>query len=82
MMDESGIDMGFDLAALTRLGSDESSLDFEYSADLEQALAAASTQDFMYYELKSRAPDTFRYLLNYLIIIPDTYICFASKIIR
>ena len=67
-MDESGIDMGFDLAALTR-GMDEDGLagglDIEYSNDLEQALSLLpSSQDFMYYELKSRAPDTGRCVLS------------------
>ncbi|OXU25929.1 hypothetical protein TSAR_001843 [Trichomalopsis sarcophagae] len=58
-MDESGIDMGFDLAALANA---EAHLDdLEYSNELEQALALLpSSQDFMYYELKSRAPDTGR----------------------
>jgi hypothetical protein len=52
-MDESGIDMGFDLAALVN----DDGLELEYSNDLEQALALLpSSQDFMYYELKSRAP--------------------------
>uniref|UniRef100_A0ABD2W819 Uncharacterized protein n=1 Tax=Trichogramma kaykai TaxID=54128 RepID=A0ABD2W819_9HYME len=60
MNGESGIDISFDLNALTRLGSEDDSLGLEYSCDLEQTLAAASTQDFMYYELKSRAPDTGR----------------------
>ncbi|XP_015600110.1 microphthalmia-associated transcription factor isoform X3 [Cephus cinctus] len=53
-MDESGIDMGFDLAALTN-----EDFELEYNNDFEQALSMLSTsQDFMYYELKSRAPDT------------------------
>ncbi|KAL7290083.1 hypothetical protein TKK_0015811 [Trichogramma kaykai] len=62
MNGESGIDISFDLNALTRLGSEDDSLGLEYSCDLEQTLAAASTQDFMYYELKSRAPDTGRFV--------------------
>ncbi|XP_015112360.1 transcription factor EC [Diachasma alloeum] len=54
MMDESGIDMGFDLAAL----SNADDLDIDNS-DFDQALSMlSSSQDFMYYELKSRAPDT------------------------
>ena len=58
-MDESGIDMGFDLAALTN--AEDFNLD--YNNDFEQALSLLSTsQDFMYYELKSRAPDTGRYV--------------------
>lgn len=58
-MDESGIDMGFDLAALTNAED----FDLEYNNDFEQALSLLSTsQDFMYYELKSRAPDTGRYV--------------------
>ncbi|KAK0074337.1 hypothetical protein PV326_012533 [Microctonus aethiopoides] len=53
-MDESGIDMGFDLAALTS----QEDFDIEYN-DFDQALSMLSTsQDFMYYELKSRAPNT------------------------
>ncbi|XP_034942394.1 microphthalmia-associated transcription factor isoform X2 [Chelonus insularis] len=53
-MEESGIDMGFDLAALTN-GED---LNNEYS-DFDQALSMlCDSQDFMYYELKSRAPNT------------------------
>ncbi|XP_011304746.1 transcription factor EC isoform X2 [Fopius arisanus] len=53
-MDESGIDMGFDLAAL----SNAQDLDIDNS-DFDQALSMlSSSQDFMYYELKSRAPDT------------------------
>lgn len=55
-MDESGIDMGFDLAALTS----QEDFDIEYN-DFDQALSMLSTsQDFMYYELKSRAPNTCR----------------------
>lgn len=47
--------MGFDLAALTNAED----FDLEYNNDFEQALSLLSTsQDFMYYELKSRAPDT------------------------
>ncbi|KAK0077715.1 hypothetical protein PV325_003552 [Microctonus aethiopoides] len=57
-MDESGIDMGFDLAALTS----QEDFDIEYN-DFDQALSMLSTsQDFMYYELKSRAPNTCRLL--------------------
>ena len=56
-MDESGIDMGFDLAALEH-GED---FNLEYSNEFDQALSMLSSpQDFMYYELKSRAPDTGR----------------------
>lgn len=48
-MDESGIDMGFDLATfLTR----------DFSVDrkvLEEMTAAQHHQDFMFYELKSKA---------------------------
>lgn len=60
-MNESGIDMGFDLAALTK-----DCLELEYSHDLEQTLSgmlpgSLQNQEFEYYELKSRAPDTARY---------------------
>nr|XP_050864128.1 microphthalmia-associated transcription factor isoform X4 [Vespula vulgaris] len=57
-MDESGIDMGFDLAALTDINTnDQHGFGDD---DFEQALSLLSTttKDFMYYELKSRAPDT------------------------
>ncbi|KAL2735087.1 microphthalmia-associated transcription factor-like isoform X4 [Vespula maculifrons] len=59
-MDESGIDMGFDLAALTDINTnDQHGFGDD---DFEQALSLLSTttKDFMYYELKSRAPDTGR----------------------
>ncbi|KAI4479045.1 hypothetical protein M0804_011507 [Polistes exclamans] len=57
-MDESGIDMGFDLAALNDIDTnDQHGFGDD---DFEQALSLLSTttKDFMYYELKSRAPDT------------------------
>nr|KAF7402161.1 hypothetical protein H0235_015497 [Vespula pensylvanica] len=60
-MDESGIDMGFDLAALTDINTnDQHGFGDD---DFEQALSLLSTttKDFMYYELKSRAPDTGRF---------------------
>lgn len=48
-MDESGIDMGFDLAAfLAKDYSDEQQA-------LEEMTAAQQHQDFMFYELKSKA---------------------------
>lgn len=56
-MDESGIDMGFDLAALVH--DDQPNLDFD--SEFEQTLSLlSSSQDLMYYELKSRAPVTNR----------------------
>lgn len=59
-MEESGIDMGFDLAALT---SDEN-VDVDYN-DYDQVLSMlCNSQDFVYYEIKSRAPNTGRYV-NY-----------------
>ncbi|XP_047365018.1 uncharacterized protein LOC124955123 [Vespa velutina] len=60
-MDESGIDMGFDLAALTDIDTTNDQHGFGED-DFEQALSLLSTttKDFMYYELKSRAPDTGR----------------------
>ncbi|CAH1643989.1 unnamed protein product [Spodoptera littoralis] len=48
-MDESGIDMGFDLATF---------LTKDFSVDqkvLEEMTAAQQHQDFMFYELKSKA---------------------------
>lgn len=48
-MDESGIDMAYDLATL---------LTNDYSVDqkiLEEMTAAQQHQDFMFYELKSKA---------------------------
>ncbi|KPJ05585.1 hypothetical protein RR46_02201 [Papilio xuthus] len=46
-MDESGIDMGFDLASF---------LSNDYHADhILDEMTAAQHQDFMYYELKSKA---------------------------
>ncbi|KAI4488807.1 hypothetical protein M0802_011232 [Mischocyttarus mexicanus] len=59
-MDESGIDMGFDLAALNDINTnDQHGFGDD---DFEQALSflSTTTKDFMYYELKSRAPDTGR----------------------
>ncbi|XP_023245911.1 microphthalmia-associated transcription factor [Copidosoma floridanum] len=59
---KSGIDMGFDLAfppTGARDKDDDAVLELEYSDDLERALALIpASQEFMYYELKSRAPDT------------------------
>lgn len=48
-MDESGIDMGFDLASLLAndLNVDQKTLD--------EMAAAQRLQDFMFYELKSKA---------------------------
>lgn len=49
IMDESGIDMGFDLASF---------LTNDFSVDqriLEDMTAAQQHQDFMFYELKSKA---------------------------
>lgn len=71
-MEESGIDMGFDLAALTGEHLDVDNDDFD------QALSMLSTsQDFMYYEIKSRAPDTCRYvnkLLFNFYLFKDNFI--------
>lgn len=64
-MDESGVDMGFDLtAALTAdLTVHHAAALGDYD-DFEQTLSllSTSTKDLMYYELKSRAPDTARYV--------------------
>ncbi|XP_014468678.1 PREDICTED: transcription factor EC isoform X3 [Dinoponera quadriceps] len=59
-MDESGVDMGFDLtAALTTDLTHHPAALGDYD-DFEQTLSllSSSTKDLMYYELKSRAPDT------------------------
>ncbi|KAL2738987.1 microphthalmia-associated transcription factor isoform X4 [Vespula squamosa] len=66
-MDESGIDMGFDLAALTDIDTNDHQHGFG-DDDFEQALSLLSTttKDFMYYELKSRAPDTGRVRQKFL----------------
>lgn len=65
-MDESGVDMGFDLtAALTAdLAAHHAAAFGDYDDDFEQTLSllSSSTKDLMYYELKSRAPDTARYV--------------------
>lgn len=55
-MEESGIDLGFDLAAL----NEDISLSY---AELEDALSCLEkSQDLMYYELKSKAvPESNRY---------------------
>lgn len=71
-MDESGVDMVFDLtAALTAdLTSAHHAVALgDYDDDFEQTLSLLSstkdfTKDFMYYELKSRAPDTGRYVIE------------------
>lgn len=71
-MDESGIDMGYDLAALSN-----EDFELEYNNDFEQALSMLSTsQDFMYYELKSRAPDTGRFVSCVLTIYTNIYFFF------
>lgn len=72
-MDESGVDMGFDLAALTSdleeniAGNHQHANINDYNDDLEQTLSllSSSTGDFMYYELKSRAPYTGRCVCRY-----------------
>lgn len=48
-MDESGIDMGYDLASLL---SNDTSVEQKI---LEEMTAAQQHQDFMFYELKSKA---------------------------
>nr|XP_012136374.1 PREDICTED: microphthalmia-associated transcription factor isoform X5 [Megachile rotundata] len=59
-MDESGIDMGFDLAALTADLEHRENETGTDQHDWEQALSFLSSplQDIMYYELKSRTPNT------------------------
>lgn len=47
-MDESGIDMGYDLASLL-------SNNYNDQMILEEMNAAERNQDFMFYELKSKA---------------------------
>ncbi|XP_036146955.1 microphthalmia-associated transcription factor isoform X2 [Monomorium pharaonis] len=62
-MDESGVDMGFDLTAAFAVANDPVAYhhvgDYD-DDDFEQALSllSTSTKELMYYELKSRAPDT------------------------
>lgn len=57
-MDESGIDMGYDLASL---------LTNDFNVDqkiLDEMTATQQHQDFMFYELKSKAvPITERYVI-------------------
>ncbi|CAG9135128.1 unnamed protein product [Plutella xylostella] len=62
-MDESGIDMGFDLASLL---SNDFNLDQKC---LEELATAQQQQDFMFYELKSKTvPITERVLSKRLWI--------------
>jgi len=65
-MDESGVDMGFDLTAALAVADPafHHTAFRDYDDDFEQALSllSTSTKDMMYYELKSRAPDTGRYV--------------------
>jgi len=66
MMDESGVDMGFDLTAAFAV-ADPIAHHIpagDYDDEFEQALSllSTSTKELMYYELKSRAPDTGRYV--------------------
>lgn len=66
-MDESGVDMGFDLTAAFAItdpiAHHVATGDYD-DDDFEQALSllSTSTKELMYYELKSRAPDTGRYV--------------------
>ncbi|XP_024868025.1 transcription factor EC isoform X2 [Temnothorax curvispinosus] len=61
-MDESGVDMGFDLMAAFAVTDPIAHhvAAGDYDDDFEQALSllSTSTKELMYYELKSRAPDT------------------------
>ncbi|KMQ92522.1 microphthalmia-associated transcription factor-like protein, partial [Lasius niger] len=62
-MDESGVDMGFDLTTALAVADPTAHYDTgigDYDDEFEQALSllSTSTKDLMYYELKSRAPDT------------------------
>lgn len=65
-MDESGVDMGFDLTAAFAVADPIAHhvAAGDYDDDFEQALSllSTSTKELMYYELKSRAPDTGRYV--------------------
>lgn len=64
-MDESGVDMGFDLtAAFAVTDPIAHHVTGDYDDDFEQALSllSTSTKELMYYELKSRAPNTGRYV--------------------
>lgn len=71
-MDESGIDMGFDLTAALAVADPNAhhAAIGDYD-DFEQTLSllSSSTKDLMYYELKSRAPDTGRYVILVPMII-------------
>jgi hypothetical protein len=58
-MDESGIDMGYDLASLL-------TNDFNVDQKIWDEMAAAQqNQDFMFYELKSKAVPTTERYFNY-----------------
>ncbi|XP_029166190.1 transcription factor EC isoform X2 [Nylanderia fulva] len=62
-MDESGVDMGFDLTTALAVADPNAHYDDvvgDYDDEFEQALSllSTSTKELMYYELKSRAPDT------------------------
>ncbi|KAG8226684.1 hypothetical protein J437_LFUL005498 [Ladona fulva] len=50
-MDESGIDLGFDLATIT---SEDLDLECELIDDDIPILSSGNVQDFMFYKLKSR----------------------------
>ncbi|KYN34775.1 hypothetical protein ALC56_10743 [Trachymyrmex septentrionalis] len=65
-MDESGIDMGFDLTAAFAVADPiahhVSVADYDDEFEQVLSLLSTSTKELMYYELKSRAPDTGRYV--------------------
>lgn len=68
-MDESGVDMGFDLTTALAVADPTAPYDAvvgDYDDEFEQALSllSTSTKELMYYELKSRAPDTGRYVIS------------------
>lgn len=65
-MDESGVDMGFDLTAAFAVADPiahhVSAADYDDEFEQALSLLSTSTKELMYYELKSRAPDTGRYV--------------------
>lgn len=74
-MDESGIDMGYDLASL---------LTNDFSVDqkiLDEMTTTQQHQDFMFYELKSKAvPITERYVIltPWKMMCKKFDVCFGS----
>lgn len=61
-MDESGIDMGFDLVSLL-------TNDYNDQKILDEMTAAQQHQDFMFYELKSKAVPITERSVSYTILM-------------